>query len=75
MSVGTRCTCGSRSPAADPDRIEQMAMATCWTRLKIDQMTDGPDKVKQVTAGPGKVKQKVFGFDKVEQAAAGHRQV
>ena len=42
------------------------------TRLKIDQTTDGPNKVKQVTAGPDKVKQEAFGPEKVEQAAAGH---
>ena len=38
--------------------------------MKVDQATDGLDKVKQVTAGPEKVKQEASDPDKVEQAAA-----
>ena len=39
--------------------------------MKIDQMTNGTDKMKQATAGPDKVKQKTFCLDNVEQVAAG----
>ena len=38
--------------------------------MKVDQATDGLDKVKQVTAGPEKVKQEASGPDKVEQATS-----
>ena len=38
--------------------------------MKVDQATDGLDKVKQAAAGPEKVKQEASGPDKVEQAAS-----
>ena len=49
-------------------------LSSAWTKLKIDQTSDGPEKGKQATAGPEKVKQEAFGSDKVEQAVTSHRQ-